>query len=489
LLAERDSQSSRRAWASRVFLTCWLVYTVFWTPYIVREHFPAIAIAESGELNVKRYLGWTGDIFSGPRGGAYINNNPGASLTGAIPLLMLRPLLVRVDHWNQRLPRRRPIGESDPILLRMMAEGREYYFLLVAFITVALVMAPATALGVAMLCGRIIQAGVPAAQAAAAAVMCGVGTPLLFRTGHLNHNLLVGDAGFIALLLLWDPSDLPLHPARAASAGLLAGYSVLCDYSGVVVAAVTAIYVWFRCGGDSRTRGRCAAAYLAGLTPGIAALLVYQQWEFGSFYRPSQHYMTPTAPTALGYRGFGWPSPALVWANFFDPRFGLFPYCPALLLALMAPFAARVRRRLPDREMWLILVYCLLFVLFCAANQYSWLQPSTGFRYLVPVVPLLAVMAIQGAQLLPRIAQWGIAIASLMWSLILAGSHQNDVRLAAATIWNRRFALPWMIRFGEVGKPVTGMWVLLTYLFTVLVIAWIWAGPVARRFQRRPAGD
>jgi len=46
-----------------------------------------------------------------------------------------------------------------------------------------------------------------------------------------------------------------------------------------------------------------------------------------------------------------------------------------------------------------------------------------------------------------------------------------------------------MIRFGEVGKPVTRVWVLLTYLFTVLAIAWIWAGPVARRFQRRPAGD
>jgi hypothetical protein len=489
LLRERDSQSSRRAWASRVFLTCWLVYTVFWTPYIVREHFPAIALAESGQLNVERYLGWTEDIFSGPRGGAYINNNPGASLTGAIPLLLLRPVLVRVDRWNQRLPRRRPIGESDPILLRMTAEGREYYFLLVAFITVALVMAPATALAIALLCARIIQAGVPATQAAAAAVMCGLGTPLLFRTGHLNHNLLVGDAGCIALLLLWDPSDRPLRPARAALAGLLAGYAVLCDYSGVVVAAVTAIYVWFRCSGDSRTRGRCAAAYLAGLAPGIAALLVYQQWAFGSFYLPSQHYMTPTAPTALGYRGFGWPSPALVWANFFDPRFGLFPYCPALLLAFMAPLAARARRRLPDREMRLILVYCLLFVVFCAANQYSWLQPSTGFRYLVPVVPLLALMAIQGAQLLPLIVQWGIAIASLMWSLIVAGAHQNDVRLAAATFWNRRFALPWMIRFREVGKPVTWVWVLLTYLFTVLAIAWIWAGPVARRSWRRPAGD
>src|SRR5579862_6793969 len=94
-----------RGWPWRVFLTCWVVYTAFWAPYIVREHFPAIALVERGSLNVDRYLGWSPDIFQGPRGGAYINNNPGASFTGAIPLLLLRPVLTRVDAWNQKLPR------------------------------------------------------------------------------------------------------------------------------------------------------------------------------------------------------------------------------------------------------------------------------------------------------------------------------------------------------------------------------------------------
>ena len=482
---DRESKAGRWAWALRVFLTCWLLYTVFWTPWIVREHFPAIALAERGQLDVERYLGWTEDIFSGPHGGAYINNNPGASLTGAVPLLLLRPILVQVDNWNQRLPRRRPNDADDPIMVRMTADGRTFYFLLVAFVTVALVMAPATALAMAILCGRMMEAGVPAAKAAAASLLCGLGTPLLFRTGHLNHNLLVADAGFIALLLLWDPADRPLRPARAASAGLMAGYAVLCDYSGVVVVGVTALYVWLRSSGDSVTRRRCATAYLAGLVPGIAGLLIYQQWAFGSFYQPSQHYMTPTAPTALGYRGFALPSPALLWANFFDLRFGLFPYCPALLLAFLAPLATHARRRMPIREMHLIVIYCLLFVLFCAANQYSWLQPSTGFRYLVPIVPVLALVAMQGAQLFPRIVQWGIAIASLMWSLVLAGAHENDVRLAAQTFWNRRFALPWIIRLREAGLPVTWEWVLATYLLTVLVIIWIWAGPVTR--WRHPA--
>jgi len=484
-----EPNANRRASAIRVFLSCWLLYTVFWTPWIVREHFPAIALAESGRLDVTRYRDWTEDIFAGPHGGAYINNNPGASLTGAVPLVLLRPILARVDAWNQQLPRKVPVNADDPILLRMAAEGRTFYFLLVAFITVALVMAPATAFAMAFLCSRMIEAGMSAAHAAAVSLLCGLATQLIFRTGHLNHNLLAGDAGFIALLLLWDPADKPLLPARAGLSGLLAGYAVLCDYSGVVIVAVTALYVWLRSSGDSTARWRCTAAYFAGLVPGIAGLFFYQQWAFGSFYHPSQQYMTPTAPTSHGYRGFTWPSPTLAWANFFDPRFGLFAYCPALLLALLAPFAGRSRRPLPSRELRLIAVYCVLLVLFCAANQYSWLQPSTGFRYLVPIVPVLALVTIQGAQVLPRIARWGIAIASLIWSLILAAAHENDVRLAVQTLWSRHFALPWMIRLRAAGVPVTWQWVAATWLFAAFANVAIWAGPLSRRRKVVTAGE
>jgi hypothetical protein len=58
----------------------------------------------------------------------------------------------------------------------------------------------------------------------------------------------------------------------------------------------------------------------------------------------------------------------------------LFPYCPGLLLAFLAPLAIRARQHLPGRKMRLIRIYCLLFVSSCAANQYSWLQPAIGFR-------------------------------------------------------------------------------------------------------------
>jgi hypothetical protein len=454
------------------------VYTIFWTPYLVREHFPAVALAETGSLNVERYLGWSDDIFQGSKGGAYINNNPGASLTGAISLVILRPILARVDAWNQRLPRASPTTAEGEVFQRTLAEGRAFYFLLVAFVTVALVMAPATAATAALLFTRLFQADVPAASAAQAAILYGLATPILFRVGLLNHNLLVGDAGITALLLLWDPVDRPVQLWHAMGAGLLAGYAVLCDYSGVVVVMVAALYVWLRSAGlPTAHRLRMLAVYAAGVTPGVAALALYQRWAFGSFFRPSQFYMVPTAPTSRGYRGFDWPSGALLWANFFDPRFGLFAYCPALLLAFAAPFTSRVRYRLPRRETWLLLTYFSLFVIFCSANQYSWLQPLTGFRYLVPVVPALALLAFQVGQAIPCWAAWLLVIVSGVQSFVLAASHENDVRLAIGTLWHRRLELYWMVRLNEAGVAVTWIWPVATFVLLALLVAFIWLAP------------
>jgi hypothetical protein len=481
-------ESPGGTWTWQVFLTCWLVYTVFWTPYIVREHFPALALVEHGSLDVTPYLTWTGDIFRSKGGAAVINNNPGASLTGAVPLWVFRPVLARVDRWNRGLPHQVPSLGDQEFFHRAQAEGRAFYFLLAGFLTVALAMAPATAGTAALLCSRLREAGVPAPHAAQAALLYGLATPVLFRAAYLNHNLLVGDAGITALLLTWDPTDRPLGARRAALSGLLAGYAVLCDYSGLVVVAVTAIYTWLRSAAHSGPRrGGVAAAFAAGVAPGVAALAVYQVWAFGSPYQPSQHFMPPTALTARGYRGFGWPSPALVWANFFDPRFGLFAYCPAMILAFAAPFTTRIRFRIPVRETGILLLYFLLFVLFSAANQYSWLQPSTGFRYLVPVVPVLALLSMQTAQALWRPLRYAVAVAACLQSVVIAAAHQNDVRLAAGTLWQRGFRLPWMIRLEDTGVQVTWVWPFATFGLLALTVALIWIAPRWRAGASGPA--
>jgi hypothetical protein len=334
-------------------------------------------------------------------------------------------------------------------------------------------MAPTTAGMIAYLCKCLGKAGVAPLSGATVALLIGLGTPIWFRAAHLNHNLLVCNAGFIALLLLWEA---PPRFTRTAIAGALSGFALLCDYSGVVVIATAGAYALLRTKRENRASG--AVAFCAGLAPMILALLIYQQWAFGSFYHPSQHFMTPTAPTAHGYRGIDWPSPALAWANFFDPRFGLLAYCPLLALSAAAPFV-RGRVRVPPLETAVLFGYFVLFVLFCAANQYSWLQPSTGFRYLVPVVPGLALLAIQAVQAFPVWVKWVFASAALAQSAIMAAGHQSTFARNVQWLWRNNLELPWMFRMWDLGAPVTWMWVAATFSLLAAMLAIVWR-PVLR---------
>jgi hypothetical protein len=170
-----------------------------------------------------------------------------------------------------------------------------------------------------------------------------------------------------------------------------------------------------------------------------------------------------------------WPSPSLLWANFFDARFGLFAYCPVLLLAFGAPFVKRVRYRVPARETAVLLVYFVLFVLFCAANQYSWLQPLTGFRYLVPVVPALAVLALQTAEALPQGVRRLLATATCAQSILMVAGYQNNFPRAVQSLRERQFELPWMMRLEKLGVPVNPVFPAVFFVLLTLAVMAIWS--------------
>jgi hypothetical protein len=124
--------------------------------------------------------------------------------------------------------------------------------------------------------------------------------------------------------------------------------------------------------------------------------------------------------------------------------------------------------------MRILFLYFTVFVVFCAVNQYSWLQPLTGFRYLVPVVPALGLLALQTAQILPPVLRWVIAAASFLQALAMTASYQNDVRVAVAALIRRHGELVWLIRLRDVGAPVAVWWqaVWAVLLAGALVIVW-----------------
>ncbi len=436
----------------RLFVTCWAVFALHWAPFIVREHLPAISLAESGTLDVSRFLDLNEDVFKGPNGGAYINNNIGASLFGAVPLTLARPVLDGVRLWNRGRPRPVVRASLHSDLYEAAVEERlEWYYLATGFATVAGLMAVVSAWTVVAL-GRALRAGgLGRRDTLVVAFAYAFGTPIFFRTGYLNHNLLVAHLGLLGFLCLWDPRRGRLGTRQAALAGFLGGLAVLCDYSGLLTVAALGLYAMLRSRDDPGGRGwSTQAAYVLAALPGLAAMGAYQWWAFGGIARPAQEVMPAIAPTALGYRGLDWPSAELLWANFFDPRFGLFVAAPVLALGLAAPAFRHARHRVPDREMWVLLGFFGAFVAFCAANQYARLQFTTGFRYLVPVVPALLVLSLQVVACFPRWAKVSLLAVLIGQAWLTAITHEW-IAPAIRDVLAGDVQLSWLRRMHELG--------------------------------------
>jgi hypothetical protein len=83
-LGGRLSQLSLGSISFRLFLTCWLVFALHFATNTVREIYPALSLGDHFSFDVSEYYGLHPDIFEIPGRGAFINNNPGASILGAV---------------------------------------------------------------------------------------------------------------------------------------------------------------------------------------------------------------------------------------------------------------------------------------------------------------------------------------------------------------------------------------------------------------------
>ncbi|HWP72304.1 MAG TPA: hypothetical protein VNM36_14425, partial [Gemmatimonadaceae bacterium] len=98
----------------RLFLTVWLVYSVFATTNVARETYLAIALGTSGTVRVDPYLGLHPDLFEIPGRGSYINSNPGASIVGAVPYaILVRPGIALATHLRPEIAAPKPPARYD----------------------------------------------------------------------------------------------------------------------------------------------------------------------------------------------------------------------------------------------------------------------------------------------------------------------------------------------------------------------------------------
>ena len=246
--------------------------------------------------------------------------------------------------------------------------------------------------------------GGPSAVAVYALASPALAASLLLFSHALTACLLL--AGF--MLLFGSPR--PRWPAVALAGALLA-WAAACEYPVALPAAVLAVVALPRLG------ARGALAGLAGGAVPAALLGAYNTACFGSPLAIStahETYGTFARLVQHGFFGISWPSLAGLAGLLFSPSRGLLVWSP--LVALAAVGAFRPRENGGGRGATAALVAAPLALLVAMAGYPNWHGGwFAGPRYLLPVLPLLFLLAARGAE---RLAAWpwgsaAVALAAL----------------------------------------------------------------------------
>jgi hypothetical protein len=236
-----------------------------------------------------------------------------------------------------------------------------------------------------------------------AALLLGVATLVLpFTTVFFSH-VLAATLGFAAFALLFFGRRGEERLLHVALAGLLAGLAITVEYPLGLVAVAVGIYALRQ--GD---RVRRAAAYAAGVLVGVAPMLAFNYWAFGS-------------PTRLAYEG--WKSDDAAAAEPFGGQFESFLPDPHVAIALLlAPAglgalacalvgAVLLYRRGVRAESLLVLGITGAYFVYNTVLLNPFGGASPGPRYLIPTLPFLAVALGPALRRIPG-ATLGVATAT-----------------------------------------------------------------------------
>ncbi|MBI2835653.1 MAG: hypothetical protein HYX76_14630 [Acidobacteria bacterium] len=481
----------------KLFVTCWAIFVLHFATDIVREHYLAFSLAEDFSFRVDKYVGLNVDIFDVPGYGAHIGNNPGASMLGAIPYALARPIvdpLVRAVNARQAASGQ-PVTAvyNDPRWRRVefyrqvRERGLDLQFGLAAVLMQALLMAPVSAFAAVVMLRLLMALGLAARQALLYAFLYALGTPIFFRTAFLNQNVLIAHALLFGFVILWAPSGMrrPSWRGACAVAGTLGGFSLLADYSGGLVLAWLMVYAaWCGFERDRWTGARRAAIwYAAGAALPIALLLFYQWKSFGSPWYPGQQYMPHKQWEDVGYKGVGGPRAELLWLLLFDPRFGLAVTTPILVLSLVEVVrASRDRSWIPRREAMFLVGFSAAFVLFFSAVQYTRLQWVTGIRYVVPVIPALFLLTVPVLLRLPAKLRYALLVLAFAESWCLSMVRATSVVDCVAQVFLGGFQLPWMTVLAKMAPQyfsfmATRSSPLPVFILTAVLLYGLWRYP------------
>ncbi len=239
-----------------------------------------------------------------------------------------------------------------------------------------------------------------------ALAMC-VGTWLFTYSVTLNNHTPAALAAFGCYIALDRFRRKPSFRA-ALTGGIAAGLVAACDLpSGLFFAIAATAAAWFSVSGPPRERGRAVAPLLAGGLAVGAGMLLLNWIAYGTVVPLYLHGDTATFGFFWDPLRFGYLFDCLFWTR------GLFSYQPFLLLAIPGAVLLCRQGSAVDR-CFLAGAAAIILYYLTGTNEFGgW---AYGFRYLVPVIPLLWLAASRWV-----LRQKSRAVPAIAGLLILVG--------------------------------------------------------------------
>jgi hypothetical protein len=362
------------------------------------------ALSEQGSVIIDDYVVNTGDyaLFEGH---AYSDKAPGPAFLALPAALILQPVLdlPPVQQSLDRLAGSSALSATlNPTGSGVNIDKVRAFAVLVA--STALAVALPTALGALALALLLRRMGVDEAPAAIMTLAYGLGTLIAAYGGNFYSHALAASLLIGALAVAAQAYAFP----RALLIGLLLGWAVISEYPAALPAAaigLAAVWAW-------RRPSALAWMVLGGLPP----LLLLAAYDLRAFGTPLpvgyEHSALWQGQHQTGFLSITYPRPEAIWGLTFGLYRGLFVRAPWLLLAL--PGYLIWWRSGQNRPLWWVAVLAPLgLLLFYASSIMWWGGFGAGPRYLVALVPFLALASAPAAMSLWH-RLWGRAALLLL---------------------------------------------------------------------------
>ncbi len=349
--------------AIRIFLTLWMIYLIFLSPYpqsIATNLLDgAISLVDHRTFELRNYHELDTAIRDGR---SYSGYPPGCAWLAAPVYLAAKPFIGHL------------IFNKKVIILHILC--------------VALIAAPLSALTATLFYFCLRRLDLAERRRILLTFLFGLGTMCFsYACGYYKKPLATFFV-FAAFYLLFRekqagwPRNGPI-----LLAGLSGGLAVLCDYPYAVIVALLGIYLL--AGGGWRR----ALAFVAGGLPPAAALLFYHWRAFGAPLATSYQFRINPEGNVLGA-----PDPLNFLSIYFGWKDGYFIYTPVAWLALWGLAAAWRRRQLRAEAVLAVAIALTTGLLFSGwvPGDVEYSHPndlSLPVRYLHVIGPFLMLFA------------------------------------------------------------------------------------------------